>query len=336
VGKRSIATRPEKFFLASISDGYSLERSVRNFTLDKDDFSIPEGTKVKTSEFIGLTYSRVKSDLEKMIQKSDYASFQNLQMGDVIDSIKLPKKIGDPFTHHENSIYVPRIGTSDVVSNSKDLKIKPQNYYQITLSKDVVDSKYATAFLNSKVGKIAREALKTGAIAHLPRNRLHMIPLLLPALETQSVIASSYDELRSIRSKLSILEDEFALRPLTSRKSLNELRATAESFGNISAELKVLSTIEGGETKTTEFKQTFSWDIKEKKKAEYLIHSCLKTVVAFLNTEGGILLIGVNDDGEVTGLEEEIEKLFKNNDKFLNNFKDHIKRRIGVEFFPYI
>ena len=178
MGKRSIATRPEKFFLASISDGYSLERSVRNFTLDKDDFSIPEGTKVKTSEFIGLTYSRVKSDLEKMIQKSDYASFQNLQMGDVIDSIKLPKKIGDPFTHHENSIYVPRIGTSDVVSNSKDLKIKPQNYYQITLSKDVVDSKYATAFLNSKVGKIAREALKTGAIAHLPRNRLHMIPLL--------------------------------------------------------------------------------------------------------------------------------------------------------------
>ena len=56
-----------------------------------------------------------------------------------------------------------------------------------------------------------------------------------------------------------------------------------------------------------------------------------------MNSDGGILLIGVNDDGSIVGLEEEIQKFYKNlQDKFLCHFKDKIKSRIGADFYNFI
>ncbi len=62
----------------------------------------------------------------------------------------------------------------------------------------------------------------------------------------------------------------------------------------------------------------------------------MKTIGAFLNSEGGDLLIGVNDDGEITGVDAEIEKFFKNGDKYLLNFKSKLKTNVGEEFYPLI
>ena len=46
--------------------------------------------------------------------------------------------------------------------------------------------------------------------------------------------------------------------------------------------------------------------------------ACLKTIVGFLNTDGGKLIVGVKDNGEFSGLETEISKLRKDSkDKFL-------------------
>ena len=64
--------------------------------------------------------------------------------------------------------------------------------------------------------------------------------------------------------------------------------------------------------------------------------SVLKTVIAFLNTEGGTLLVGVNDGGDIAGVDGEIDKFYKNRDKFLLHFKNLIKAKIGEEFYPFI
>ena len=37
----------------------------------------------------------------------------------------------------------------------------------------------------------------------------------------------------------------------------------------------------------------------------------MKTIAGFMNFNGGTLLVGINDSGEVTGLNNEIEKLWK-------------------------
>ena len=58
-------------------------------------------------------------------------------------------------------------------------------------------------------------------------------------------------------------------------------------------------------------------------------HAVLKTIVAFLNSKGGILLIGVADDGKIIGIAEDE---FKTNDKFLLHFTHLFTKKIGKEF----
>ncbi len=70
------------------------------------------------------------------------------------------------------------------------------------------------------------------------------------------------------------------------------------------------------ESKTLEFKSTLQWDVHQKQKNKELHHPVLKTVAAFLNTEGGTLLIGVDDEGNVLGLNDDLKVSGKTLDKF--------------------
>lgn len=92
--------------------------------------------------------------------------------------------------------------------------------------------------------------------------------------------------------------------------------------------------IEKGESKKLEFKETLSWDVRKEEKAKYIETSSLKTIAAFLNTEGGTLLVGVSDDGAIPGLKFEIEKLHHNSpDKFLLHFKNLVHTKIGAKYY---
>jgi predicted HTH transcriptional regulator len=64
----------------------------------------------------------------------------------------------------------------------------------------------------------------------------------------------------------------------------------------------------------------------------------LKTIAAFLNTQGGILLIGVNDDGEAIGLANDYRTFRKQNrDGFeLWLMNDLILKELGKAIAPQI
>lgn len=59
----------------------------------------------------------------------------------------------------------------------------------------------------------------------------------------------------------------------------------------------------------------------------------LKSVVAFCNTEGGTILIGVNDKGDIRGLESDN---FQNDDKCLLHVQNLIGEHVGVEYLSYV
>ena len=88
-----------------------------------------------------------------------------------------------------------------------------------------------------------------------------------------------------------------------------------------------------------EFKSTLLWDVNLEKKNEDLRLVVLKTIVAFLNTEGGTLLIGVKDDGSIYGVEKDFEIAHvskKNRDGFELHLWDVIGTQIGRAFSAYI
>lgn len=91
--------------------------------------------------------------------------------------------------------------------------------------------------------------------------------------------------------------------------------------------------LSAGESEKLEFKSTLRWNLIADKPDKAIENSALKTIVAFLNTEGGILLVGVKDDGTVLGFEKD---QFLNEDKFLLHFAGLINDRIGTQYIEHI
>jgi len=101
----------------------------------------------------------------------------------------------------------------------------------------------------------------------------------------------------------------------------------------------IAELIKKGESATLEFKQTFQYDGSHKKN-EKLRLATLKTLVAFLNSKGGTLLIGVEDKGSIYGLENDFS-FFLNKQKtpidlFEQELTNLICDRIGKEFAQHI
>ncbi len=105
----------------------------------------------------------------------------------------------------------------------------------------------------------------------------------------------------------------------------------------LSAADELLALIRTGESSTLEFKQTLSLDIKKGTKEAYIEKMILKTIAAFLNSQGGTLLVGISDDGSIAGLRSEMDAFFRGSrDDLLKHFKNILKRSIGEVFYPLI
>lgn len=90
--------------------------------------------------------------------------------------------------------------------------------------------------------------------------------------------------------------------------------------------------ISTGENSVIEFKSTLSYDIVASKASEIMTKQCLKTIVAFLNSGGGSLLIGIDDSKNIIGLEFDYDMLGNKTDSkdaFENKLRDLISSQIG-------
>jgi membrane protein YdbS with pleckstrin-like domain len=92
-----------------------------------------------------------------------------------------------------------------------------------------------------------------------------------------------------------------------------------------------------GENQTIEFKSSLLWDYYQNKVNKDLYVPVMKNISAFMNTNGGTLLIGVDDDGQILGLEPDLKSMKKHNvDGFENVFNMAFNQMIGVEFRQHL
>lgn len=107
-----------------------------------------------------------------------------------------------------------------------------------------------------------------------------------------------------------------------------ELREQATGgFREFSGET-LQALIAEGESDRVEFKSTLRWNLHTNKPDKKIENACLKTVAAFMNSEGGILLVGIDDAGTVVGMEQD---KFANEDKLLLHWNGLLKQHLGVE-----
>ena len=96
---------------------------------------------------------------------------------------------------------------------------------------------------------------------------------------------------------------------------------------------KIKGLIDFGENSKVEFKSSLRTNLYTKEIDKKIEHSVLKTVAAYLNSDGGTLLIGIGDKGEILGLDSDA---FQSADKLNLHLNNLIKTHIGNEFLPFI
>lgn len=104
-------------------------------------------------------------------------------------------------------------------------------------------------------------------------------------------------------------------------------------IGTDDPKLRLKELINKGESDTLEFKSTMRMNLNTNQPGKEIELAWLKAVTAFMNTDGGILLLGVNDNGDFVGLEAD---KFENEDKCMLHFKNLINQHIGAEFTNYL
>jgi len=106
----------------------------------------------------------------------------------------------------------------------------------------------------------------------------------------------------------------------------------AEKLGLVGKpELRTIDElIDNDEDYAVEFKSTARWDVRQNQPSRATEDAIVKTVAAFLNTDGGTLLIGIGPDRAVVGLAYDYERVKpKNGDGFVNWLTTHLITALG-------
>ena len=120
-----------------------------------------------------------------------------------------------------------------------------------------------------------------------------------------------------IANLYGLTEEEFAYilttLPVVPQPIKDAALAAFKEFAPKTVDQQVAALIAAGESATVEFKSSVRWDMRENRLNEPLKYSVIKTVAAFLNSNGGTLLIGVDDERKVVGLKGDYSQ-FKKSD----------------------
>lgn len=217
----------EKTFIAEISSDEKTNQTILyNYKNQRAGKAIQLGALVDFKEFKSFHALVSENEMRELVKRIGYPPILLIRFALAINAMKQDNK--DEVQHISNSIYLPKVGNSPVVTNPSEMRIKPKNYYQIQLDETQANSIYVANYFNSEVGKKLRESLEVGTvIQQIPKSQLSNCVLHLPDLKTQL-------ELIKIDSKI----DQIALH-------LNELKRNLwkqpRSYNSIAKKLKSIN-----------------------------------------------------------------------------------------------
>ena len=138
----------------------------------------------------------------------------------------------------------------------------------------------------------------------------------------------------------SVIESAETQEELKQRIKEKNLPLTLATIRKITVKLlhdlpieQLLATVDEGHH--LEFKSSLLYNLHTQQRDEAkVLHAVLKTIIAFLNAEGGTLVIGVQDDKGICGIANDLALIPKKQteDGFELHLRSYIEGRIGKDF----
>ena len=326
---------------------YSLSKNLNN---KNDSKSLINGTFTDFEDFRGfekLMDRRSYNEILKTFKKKNIPifKFSSLVRKDREGNLLKRMHKSKPKEYYNNTIFFKRAGGKpfvDIKAEEKRFKKPFANVLSYELDSKKILSDYLLIVLTSTFSDKIINQYTTGiTIPNLRPEFLENIEIAVPSIKNQKLIIKNDKDIKALKEYLSnsfenIYEDMnvAANDPEKIQENIKKIKTT---FLKPTKSDEIKSLILQGEGNKIEFKQTFAMDIKDKKKKDYLVHEVIKNLLGFMNHQGGTVLVGVRDDGVITGINEEIKCEFKNSkDEFLKYFQNKIRDRIGVGLNPLI
>jgi len=318
----------DKLFIAEMIDESNIEKITNNLVNKIDEGNLINGLLINIGDFNGFDKYKISKAIDTLIIQ--YKIYDEYILKDIAIHI-ISGRYNQTLSEKENSIYIPKIGTSPVISDLKEGKLKHQNYYQVVLDKKVVLNEYAASFFNSDLGKVICDSMRSGGvIANVNKSDLIQASIPIPSLSEQRLIIKTNNKLTNLSEKIYDFKLELSLNPSSASDIQETLDSLLYALDELSSSDKVLSIIRTGETKKVEFKSTFRYNLREKKIDSAMTFEVMRAINAMLNTLGGTLLIGVEDDGNILGVDNDN---FNNEDgyklAFFQAVENYMSKTVG-------
>jgi hypothetical protein len=306
-------------------------------------------------EFKGFEHWYAQREIDTL--EGDFTRYEKSKLCEVSRFVNLARR-GEEFEDIPDSVYLPMIGNGPAVESLSQTSMKHESYAQLVVDTTRATPAFLCSYLNTKYFRLYLEAEKltrSQTPPRLNREQVRLLPVALPDLETQERITNNIRKLSELRSLVDEISQNLSVNPVSATSMTQQVDEALAVFGKLSAADQVLALIRQGESRSVEFKATFSLPVQsvglnqedenkdlrpqlsQKQLRETLETSSLKTIVAFMNSEGGDLLIGVHDNQSINGLNDEIKQMRGNStDKFLLYFVTKVKDRIGAAWLPHI
>lgn len=136
------------------------------------------------------------------------------------------------------------------------------------------------------------------------------------------------DELWQLENFEKFLEARREILAKELNSFLSQITETDYTVGEVSIE----DLIRDGESNELELKSSLRWNYKEGRVDKKMEEVIMKSISAFSNFEGGTLIIGVNDEGNVLGLDRDYASIDGNKDKFEIHIRNLINSNFGKVF----
>lgn len=315
-----------KLFIGEITSESELLSD--NYLLKANSENIVTGLIVERS-FESFGKFRAEREINNL--KTQYNEYNKYKLGDVAIEINVTR---DNFVGKPNSLYIPKIGNSQAVSTLAQLTVKHQNYFQVVLNEEIVKAEFLALFYRSDIGRlILKTVTSCSVISTISKSDIQSSLVAIPKLAEQALLILTNQKLSELQDTINLLKTELSLNPKNANVILDKFESMQGPLKSLTEEDQILSLIRKGENKHIEFKETFSKNIRTNQKDKEIEKSSLKNIVGYLNADGGTLLIGVSDDGQIAGVESDF---FNSADNYKLNFKNALKTKIGSEFYSLI
>lgn len=306
--------------------------NLMNFLRTSNSEDIRSGIWINLADFTSFEHWSVQKEIASL--EGDFGKFNKYVLSEIA-SVQMTRS-GDDFSDIPGCAYLPTIGNGPAIDSLSLATMKHHNYLQLVVNDKLATPEYLCAYFNSKHFRLYLEAEKSSRDAVIPKltkQQALTLPISLPGLDMQRKVTQNLSKLRRLREMVEELTQLIAVNPLAEAQA-NQIDEALSVFGRLTQEEQVISLIREGESKTLEFKETLSLNRHREGRDKDLETAVVKTIGAFLNSEGGELLIGVRDDGEVVGLSEEIQKFHRGrDDTFLLHLKNLLREKIGAEHY---